>query len=219
MKTSHWILAAVGAALGVIAAGILLSAFFYPRERTPGWLMALTFLLALAVFIYILAKALRQGGGFRDESPDRLDADRPLCSGRFFHVAGLNLPPEVKCRVRCWPDRLTFSAMNQEFTIDNRKIRGVTRTTHKQLRQQYVSSAGGAIAGAALFGPLGAVIGGGPRQKTVRDYTRYLIFAYGGNGEDTKYIVLRRSEWGSNGRSFAAAYKKQLKGSGTHVDL
>lgn len=217
MKTSHKILAAAGVFLGVIMAGILLSAFLYPAKETPGWFMALTFVLAAAAAVYLF---IRPGitGGFRGEAAQR-DADRPLFSGRFFHVAGLDLPPDVKCKVAYWPDRLTFSAMNQEFSLDHRKVISVAKTTQKQLRRQYVSSAGGAVAGAALFGPVGALIGGSARQKTIRDYTRYLIFAYGGPSEDTKYIVLRLTEWGSDGRAFVSAYKRHLKGSRTHVQL
>lgn len=211
------ILAAAGAFFAIAASGILLSASRWPGEQTPAWFIIMTLVLAAAAAIYILIKP-RKGNGFRKDM-DSPDADRPLFSGRFYHEAGLDLPPDVKCTVTYRPDRLTFSAMNQEFSLDHRKVRSVAKTTRKQLQRQYVSSAGGAIAGAALFGPVGAILGGSARQRTVRDYTRYLIFAYGGAGEDTKYIILRLTDWGSDGRAFVRAYRRQLKGTRTHTDL
>lgn len=41
--------------------------------------------------------------------------------------------------------------------------------TDKEIQQQYVSSVGGAVGGAVLFGPLGAITGGRAKKKTVKE--------------------------------------------------
>lgn len=221
-------LKSVGVFFGVMFLGVILSAIIYPADETPEWFITVTGFLAIAAAVVFGIATHRRtpshsghkqkASAYTPEVAPR-DTNKPLFSGSFYHMSGLNLPPETKCKVSYWPDRLSFSAMNHTFSLDHSKVRAVTKTTRKDIQRQYVSSAGGAIAGAALFGPLGAIIGGSAKQKTVRDYSHYLIFAYGNPGEETKYIILSLTDWGSDGKKFVAAYKQQLKGTDTQIYL
>lgn len=56
-----------------------------------------------------------------------------------------------------------------------------------EISKQYVSSIGGAVGGALLFGPVGAVIGGRAKQKKSKNVTNYLIITYTDNNE-IKYL-------------------------------
>ena len=145
---------------------------------------------------------------------------RALRTGSFVHVSGLDLPAEVKCKLAYHAAYLSVSAMNQVFTLPNDRICSVSVSTQRKLQRQYVSSAGGAVLGAALLGPMGALLGGGARKRSIRSSTRYLIFAYRAEGsEQMKYLIFRVTKWGGLAHSFVAAYKKQTRRAKTQVRL
>ncbi len=245
MKTFLRIVGAAFCGAGLFGLGIILATIIYPTTDPPDWYAYALIIIPSLVFIFLFFRsigprkapekdkvhlvAIRPRGPSliaqsriahtRSSRPSPRTTDKPFFSGHFYHMSGLNFPPETKCKVSYWSDHLSFSAMNQTFALAHSKVRSVTKTTKKAIQQQYVSSIGGAVAGAALFGPLGAIIGGSAKQKTVRNYSRYLIFAYGDPGKDTKYIILSLTDWGSDGRKFISAYKKQLRGTGTQIDL
>lgn len=78
--------------------------------------------------------------------------------------------------------------------------------TDTEIQQQYISSVGGAVGGAVLFGPLGAMIGGRAKKKTIKNEVhRYLIITY--QSPEIKYIGF---EIGFN-MAFANAYINEFK--------
>ena len=73
------------------------------------------------------------------------------------------------------------------FELDKSKITDMCIKTDREIQQQYVSSVGGAVGGAVLFGPVGAIIGGRSKKKTVKNEVHnYLIITY--QSPDIKYI-------------------------------
>lgn len=72
------------------------------------------------------------------------------------------------------------------ITLMREKITDMVIKTDTEIQKQIVSSTGGAIAGAVLFGPLGAIIGG--RAKTIKTHTSYLIITYKDDNGDLAYI-------------------------------
>ena len=155
------------------------------------------------------------------KKPVTRDADKPFFSGRFIHSSGLNLPAGVKCKVSVFPDRLLITGMSQDFSLSHSKVRNVSISTQKEVQKHYVSSAGGAVAGGILFGPIGAAIGGSAKEKNIRTYTRFLIFAYGETeSAETKYIIFKLGEWNVNkAQRFVSVYKQRSKRSHTTVEL
>lgn len=93
-------------------------------------------------------------------------------------LAGLNVPENTVCTIYLCDKCFNFIVNGVTFSLDFNKITDVSFKTNKEIQQQYVSSAGGAIAGAALLGPLGALIGGRNKRKTTRKITQCLIFTY-----------------------------------------
>ncbi len=53
-------------------------------------------------------------------------------------------------------DRYIFTSGTMNFELEKSKITDMCIKTDKEIQQQYVSSVGGAVGGAVLFGPLGA---------------------------------------------------------------
>jgi hypothetical protein len=78
----------------------------------------------------------------------------------FHHTDGLPIVENMLCEVFSYPDRMDFKAGTTEIKLSKDKITDMCIKTDIEIQQQAVSSVGGAIAGAALFGTLGAVIGG-----------------------------------------------------------
>ncbi len=146
--------------------------------------------------------------------------DGPRFSGTFAHVSGLGIPAGAKCRISYWDSALHISALNHDFTLPHEKVRSASLLTRKEVQRQYVSSAGGAVAGAMLLGPLGAAVGGGVRRRSVRSRDRFLIFGYdGGQPNETRFLVFHLTQWGDRGHRFVSAYKKRLDGAVTQIDL
>ena len=73
------------------------------------------------------------------------------------------------------------------FNIDLNKITDMTVTSDTEMQNQYVSSTGGAIGGALLFGPLGAMVAGRAKKKQTKTTTYYFVITYTSNDE-VKYI-------------------------------
>ena len=69
------------------------------------------------------------------------------------------------------------------YNLDFGKVRDVSIKTEAEIQNAHVSSVGGAIGGAVLFGPLGAVIGGRVKKKTSKSVSDFLIFTYDNEGE------------------------------------
>lgn len=163
-------------------------------------------------------------GGPDNAAPDRTvptpeTHTGPRFSGTFLAVSGLDLPEGTRCRLAYEDSCLRVTALDHDFTLAHEKVRTAAILTHKDIRRQYVSSAGGAVAGAMLLGPLGAAMGGAVHARTVRRRDRFLVFGYGDPGEPTRFLVFQVTQWGSRGREFVAAYKKRSGGSVTHVEL
>lgn len=105
------------------------------------------------------------------------------------HVNGLPIAEDIDCTVSLTEDKIIFSSGAMNFELEKSKITDMCIKTDREILEQYTSSAGGAIAGAALFGPVGAIIGGRVKKKTIKnEIHRYLIITF--KSEEIKYICL-----------------------------
>lgn len=86
-----------------------------------------------------------------------------------------------------YPDRIEFKAGTTNIKLSKEKITDMCIKTDIDIQNQVVSSVGGAVGGAMLFGPLGAMIGGRAKTKKVKNVTTYLIITYSSDNE-LKYI-------------------------------
>ena len=97
------------------------------------------------------------------------------------HQAGLPLEQDAPCTIIAENDCFKFIGGGNSFELNRSKI------TDVEIQKQYVSSAGGAIAGGIVFGPLGAIVGGRVKEKKTREVAYYLIFTYR-SGAEISYI-------------------------------
>lgn len=140
-------------------------------------------------------------------------------SGRLQLIGGLSdLPQGSICKVFYNQNRIRFIASGQEFTLEANKMIDVSVMTPTEIQKQYISSVGGAIAGAVLLGPIGAIIGGSASKKTIRKTNRYLVISYRSD-EEIKYIIFDVSTEMLLGNSIKNTYKNLKKNENIRVEL
>ena len=130
--------------------------------------------------------------------------------GAFTHFYGLPIAENILVQIFSSVDEYEFLAANTSFRLNKGKITDVAITTDVEIQKNNVSSIGGAIGGAILFGPIGAMIGGRSKEKTSRIVNSYLIFTYMDNNE-IKYIAFN-----CTGNTAAHKFVKEFKKSNTN---
>ena len=134
------------------------------------------------------------------------------------HVTGLPIPDGAVCTVYVCPDRYIFDRDGSQFNLTFEKVTDVVCKTETEIQNNYVSSIGGAVAGAALFGALGAIVGGRAKKKTDKIIHKYLIFAYV-KDEKTDFITFDCTD-SLKTEVFVSAFKSyQQVQPGKQVDL
>lgn len=106
----------------------------------------------------------------------------------LLHFYGLPIAENIPVQIFSTPNDYEFSGANTSFKLDKNKVTDVTITTDVEIQKNNVSSIGGAVGGAILFGPIGAMIGGRSKEKTSKIVNSYLIFTFLDNNE-IKYIA------------------------------
>lgn len=95
------------------------------------------------------------------------------------HVSGLKgLATGTECKLIFNEDHIFIEGGGGSFRLSFEKVIDVTITTDVEFQKSYVSSVGGAVGGAALFGTAGAMIGGRTKEKTSRVVEHYAIVSY-----------------------------------------
>lgn len=94
------------------------------------------------------------------------------------HMAGLPLAQSTACTVSFEEGCITIHSSGNRFNLNYDKITAMDFKTSTEIQRAYVSSAGGAIVGGALFGPLGAMVGGRVKEKQSKTVENFIIFTY-----------------------------------------
>ncbi len=107
------------------------------------------------------------------------------------HVEGLGVVENTQCSVALDPSNLVISCIGKEYTLPLRRIVYVDFIADTNKIRYLQSSMARGIAGAALFGVSGAVIGSTPKSKVKHEAIGYAVIGYrDAKGED-KVIILK----------------------------
>ncbi|EHQ88292.1 hypothetical protein [Desulfosporosinus youngiae] len=119
----------------------------------------------------------------KEERAKAIERQKALVYGK--HQAGLPLSEGLGCELEgnLSEDNLTITGGGNTFKLAFSKITDMVIKTDTEIQKSYVSSVGGAIGGAVLFGPLGAMIGGRAKEKKSTTTIHYLIITYLKDGE------------------------------------
>lgn len=99
------------------------------------------------------------------------------------HEYGLTLPEDIQCKLTSFNDRIEIEGNNMRINLYKKDIVNTYLKTDVEITSQYVSSAGDAIAGAMMYGPLGASFFGRVKEKKHKETHHYLIITYNKNNE------------------------------------
>lgn len=141
-------------------------------------------LIVLVVLIFIFYFAYQYDKKHKDENIGKNHKNSQTIKNnnelqcKLPNIYGLGLPTNTICEIISHSDYYEFIASNNSFKLDKNKVTDVSIKSDIDIQNQYVSSIGGAVAGAALFGPLGAIVGGRTKKKQIKKISLYLIFTY-----------------------------------------
>lgn len=121
------------------------------------------------------------------------------------HFYGLPIAQNVLIQLFSCPNEYEFLANGNTFKLNKNKVTDITITNDVEIQKNNVSSIGGAVGGAILFGPIGAMIGGRTKEKTSKIINSYLIFTFLDNNE-INYIAFN-----CTGNSHAYKFVKEFK--------
>ncbi len=148
-------------------------------------------LILFIVFCFMMfigtSKAQKRGKIERQQKAANLQSQGVSTFSTMKHIDGLPIVSGVNCEVISFPGKITVKANGTEFNLEKSKLTDVSIKTDVEIEKQMVSSIGGAVGGAILFGGLGAIVGGRAREKKSRTVTQYLIFTYN-KDNDIKFV-------------------------------
>lgn len=174
---------------------------------------------ALTVFIILCIRMLVTSSKAKKKRLTELKAQGVSIYSVFKHVNGLPIAENLACEVLSYQDRLEFKSGTTSIKLPREKITDMCAKTESEIQQQYVSSAGGAVGGAVLFGPLGAMIGGRVKSKETKTLTRYLIITYTGEQGELKYIGFDATDSPSAAFNLIKEFRELNKNSGIQIEL
>lgn len=113
------------------------------------------------------------------------------------HLSGLPLG-EVKCFARAYNSKIVFKKEQSTFELPYNKIVSAELTEKSKLLG---ASAGSAVAGAVMFGALGAIVASRPKNKK----ENILIITYVSDNENKTIVAaVDISEWGAANKAVTA---------------
>ncbi|MDE6591208.1 MAG: hypothetical protein K2K53_12875, partial [Oscillospiraceae bacterium] len=84
---------------------------------------------------------------------------------------------------------LEIVSAGAEYTLKMEQVQDISIQTKSNVHSQLVSSAGGAVLGAAIAGPVGAAVGGRAKKKEVREIVSHLMISYTKKDGDPAYMA------------------------------
>ena len=139
-------------------------------------------------------------------------------SATFTHIAGLPFADGAECNVLLDNEEYIFERTGTLVHLPFAKVQDVACKTKKEIQNNYVSSIGGAIGGAYLFGPIGAMIGGRTKKIPNVKTEKFFMIAYEKDGE-TAYVAFDCKGDGPKGEKFTKAFHNQKSSTPQQVTL
>ena len=136
------------------------------------------------------------------------------------HISGLPLIQGVNCSLTFEEDNITIKTHEKnstQFRLAYDKIVNLQAQSSTSLDSALVSSAGGAVGGAMLFGAPGAIIGGRVKQKDIRTVKYFFVVTYK-KDDALEYINFIIYEY-SRANKLIEKYRPFIAGGSTVIDL
>lgn len=133
--------------------------------------------------------------------------------GGFIHVSGLSyklFPFGKALCVMSYPDKILFRYSKEtQFELPKEKISNMYLYSYSSEKAKTESSFLKAVAGAALFGAAGAIIGAMPEQKITKKEFTNLVIEYWNHENKTAMIVLDTTQKIKYGQQLIDEFKQE----------
>lgn len=176
--------------------------------------VTLSLIIAVLIILYLIVgkqiKKLILKAAVRNKSRIPFLQNVTLFKCKVNHINGLALPEGAECKVLISPANIEFRAMGQKTRLGQHKIVDVSVHTKDEIHKQYVSSAGGAVAGGMLFGVIGAAVGGSIHLKSYKENSNFLIFSYHADQEIKCIVTLIPPSSSKKAAYIEDVYKKTI---------
>lgn len=182
-------------------------------------IILLLVMISIFIFCIYMARKTRKLKKVQKMQEKQLKEQGLLTQASLVHVNGLPIPENMPCLIHTYADRIEFHAGTTDITLNRSKITDMSVKTDVEIQKQSVSSAGGAIAGAMMFGVLGAAIGGRAKTKDVRTSSSYLIIAYKDSNDSLKYIGFEATNAVGNAYKMVREFHELNVNSGVKLEL
>lgn len=144
------------------------------QNSSPNNIAALLFIvLIILVPIYIINNKNNKTKSFKK---DKQNQKKLMCICR--HISGLNFRKNTLCQIHSYSDKYSFISSSLQFNLAKNKVVDLKIESNLDTQKRYVASTGKAIVGGLLCGPIGAIIGGQAKEKTIKTIYHYMIFTY-----------------------------------------
>ncbi len=175
-------------------------------------------LLVIFVFCMFMASNALKIKKNQKQRIKELESEGLICFLPAIHIYGLPLAEGVACENHVYGKKIDFCSGTTKVTLDARKITDMSIKSDIEIQQHYVSSVGGAVGGAMLFGPVGALIGGRTKKKTNMKTTLYMIITYKKN-DTLDYLCFDVTSCSLDASILVESFRKKNLNRGVHIDL
>jgi Na+/H+ antiporter NhaD/arsenite permease-like protein len=151
-------------------------------------LVSMFFIIFIIFCLFMIYYTSSQKTKFRKELQKKQQEKNSTLFITLSHIYGLPVAQNMLTQIFSNPNEYEFITGNTSFKLNKSKVTDVSITNNVEIQKNNVSSIGGAISGAILFGAVGAVIGGRSKEKTSNIIHSYLVFTFLDNNE-IKYIA------------------------------
>ena len=171
-----------------------------------------------ALFMWVLRLNDRYSKSENEEEP-KTQSQGSMNHVKTNHLKGLPIAEGAACNIRTYQNHIVFVSGMTHIRLERKKITDMRVKTETELQKQYVSSAGGALGGALLFGALGAMVGGRTKQKTISETTYYMIISYNKSDDEPAFLYFQITDTLSAANKVVDEFHELNKNSVTHIDL
>ena len=164
--------------LGFVMIGIaaMMFAIEVPKGNTEPIAPSIMFII-IGIFL-ITKKWKTKEQKIQDKKEKQLAEERMQKILYGTHFVGLPLGEGVNAAIAFEDDSMSIKCSGGNFSLLYSKVLSMEVKTDVEIQKTYVSSVGGAVGGAVLFGPIGAMIGGRAKEKKTKVVEYYLIITY-----------------------------------------
>ncbi len=186
-------------------------------SQIPG--IVLTILLCGGL-VYLLVKKLKKIDSTQKNKkiPHKSRWDMAIKT-KFNHISGLPIPEGAMCKVSSNEESIEIVSGTTNISLNRKKITDMNVMTAGDVQKQAVSSVGGAIAGGLVFGPLGAIIGGRVKTKSIKKSTKCLIITYRDKDGELAYLAFDVDQNSLDAHHLVKEFKKLNVNEGINIEL